>query len=466
MISTTINAKKFIPFFLTVCFASTIYGCESTAPEVKPPPVKTTPTQYGSPFDGVPEVEDVAMYEVNPRVFSSSQNLTGITSRLDSIKGLGTNVVWLMPIYQTGTDRSVGSPYAIKDYLKIHPDYGTIDDLRALVEKAHGLGMAVMLDWVANHTAWDHAWMRNSGWYETDANGNVIIPPGTNWQDVAELNYDNANMRMEMIEAMKYWILEANVDGYRCDYAEGVPLDFWQAAIDTLRNIPDREILLFAEASDKKLLSTGFDMTFGWAFYGKLWEVYNNGSSAGEIYLAHKSEYNGLAAGKHIVRWTSNHDENAWENTPLETFQGEDGAFGAFVLAATMGGVSLIYNGQEVGETQKLPFFEGNFTSIAWNLNPVYAATYKRLMIFRAQSEAIRGGILQNYTNPDVSAFVREGANEEVLVLVNVRDSQSEFVVPDEFINTTWTNVLEDQQSIELMDKVVLQPFQALVLRK
>ena len=143
------------------------------------------PVQYGIPFSEVPEVQDVVLYEVNPLAFSSQQNIDGITSRLDEIKSLGVNVVWLMPIYPTGELKSVGSPYAVKDYTSINPDYGTLEDLRELVDEAHTKGMAVMLDWVANHTSWDNEWIENKSWYTTDESGNITYPE--TWQDVADL---------------------------------------------------------------------------------------------------------------------------------------------------------------------------------------------------------------------------------------------------------------------------------------
>lgn len=215
---------------ITFTIALMAIACQKEEPVavVDPPEPELEPQQYGAPFASVPDIADIQLYEVNPRVFSPKRNLDGITARLEALQQLGVNVVWLMPIYQTGSVKSVGSPYAVKDYWSIHPDHGNPEDLRELVDKAHALDMAVILDWVANHTAWDNAWISNKSWYAQDGGGNIIHPPGTNWQDVAELNYDNTDLRREMIKAMKYWVLEANVDGYRCDFASGVPIDFWR----------------------------------------------------------------------------------------------------------------------------------------------------------------------------------------------------------------------------------------------
>ena len=174
-----------------------------------------TTTVYGTPFQNLPEIDDIIMYEVNERAFSTSGNLQGVINRLDSIKALGVNVIWLMPIHPIGTINSVNSPYCVKNYFEVNPEFGTLADLRKLVEEAHNRNMAVIIDWVANHTAWDNPWIDSTKWYTQDGNGNIISPAGTNWADVADLNFSNQNMRLEMIKAMRYWILTANIDGYK-----------------------------------------------------------------------------------------------------------------------------------------------------------------------------------------------------------------------------------------------------------
>ncbi|MCB0841146.1 MAG: alpha-glucosidase C-terminal domain-containing protein [Bacteroidetes bacterium] len=436
--TTSIYLRFSFLFFLII-----LIGCKKE-PEVVPPTPDPQPQQYGTPFTKVPATEDIVMYEINLRVFSSSRNIQGAIARLDSIKALGINTVWLMPIYPTASVKSVGSPYAIKDYESVNASLGTLADLRTFVEKAHELDMAVILDWVANHTAWDHEWITDKSWYAQDNAGNIIIPPGTNWQDVAELNYDNQDMRHAMIKAMKYWILEANVDGYRCDFATGVPGDFWKSAIDTLRNIPNREIIMFAESDDKTLLNADFDMVFGWPFYGKLVEIFD-GQSAGQLYSTHQNEYSGLTDGQEVVRWITNHDQHAWDGTPQQIFKSEKGAMAAFVLASTMGGVPLLYNGQEVAVPQQLPFFEGNNVTINWDLNPEIKAEYKRLLQFRNQSSVLKQGNLAFYSNNDVVTFQKTSGSEEILVMVNVRNNTVNYSLPAAFANSTWKNVFTNE---------------------
>ncbi len=228
------------------------------------------------------------------------------------------------------------------------------------MKEAHARDMAVILDWVANHTSWDNAWIQNKTWYTQDGSGNIISPAGTGWNDVADLNFATSAMRKEMISAMTYWVLEANVDGFRCDYADGVPTTFWKQAIDALRAIPDRDLIMFAEGGSKDLYNSGFDLIFGWNFYGKLKEVYTNNATVNNVVSANNSDYSAMPAGKQILRWISNHDDNAWDDTAVNIFKGQDGALAAFVVTSYMGGVPLIYNGQEVGFNLKLQFFQNS----------------------------------------------------------------------------------------------------------
>ncbi|MEY3598605.1 MAG: hypothetical protein RL521_1027, partial [Bacteroidota bacterium] len=265
--------------------------CPDPKPEVTETPDPSGYTQYGLPVDSVPNGRDMVMYEVNLRAFSASGDLQGVLSRIDELDSLGINTIWLMPIHPIGTVNSVNSPYSVKDFKAVGAEFGSLEDLRELTDAAHSKGMFVIMDWVANHTAWDNAWVTaHPDWYTQDANGNIIWPAGTNWQDVADLNYDNNEMRLAMIDALKFWVMEANVDGYRCDHADGVPNDFWQSAIDELRALPNRKLIFLAEGSGVGLLNAGFDMTFGWDFYNGLKNVYN-GSPASGLLAIHNAEY-------------------------------------------------------------------------------------------------------------------------------------------------------------------------------
>ncbi len=422
------------------CILIILLGCkddENPAPTPEPPdPVDTV--DYSKPFAGVPVTSDIVMYEINERAFSASGDFNGILGRLDSIKALGVNVIWLMPVHPIGEINSVNSPYSVKNYQEVNPEYGDLEDLKNLVVESHKRGMAIMLDWVANHTAWDNPWIENEDWYTQDGNGNIIHPSGTNWQDVADLNYSNDEMRLAMISAMKYWIFNANIDGFRCDAADFVPYSFWKQAIDSLLNIPGRDLILLAEGARDNHFDAGFQMTFGWDFFNRNKNVFQNNQPATGYSLTHQNEYNNVPEGRHILRFTSNHDECAWNDTPIGLFGGIDASMAAFVISAYMGGVPLIYNGQEVGCPIKLPFFSNS--QIDWTLNPDIFQEYKRIIGLRKSNIALRSGVLNDFSDSDVVAFIRESSDNEVLVFVNTRNSTKTFDLPENILNTNWTD--------------------------
>ena len=205
---------------------------------------KTTVTPLPVNNNFVPaETADIVMYEINPLAFSAGKNIQGIINRLDNIKALGINTIWIMPIYPVGAVNSFGSPYCVKDFKAVKSSLGTLADLKNLIELAHTRKIAVILDWVANHTAWDNQWIYDHpSWYTHNASGQIISPSGTNWNDVADLDFSNQSMRLAMIDAMKFWVTNANIDGFRCDAADFVPYDFWLQANTALKAIPDKKI--------------------------------------------------------------------------------------------------------------------------------------------------------------------------------------------------------------------------------
>ena len=434
--------KTFIKFILPVFILVIFFSCEKesvTPPDENIENITQPYTQYGTPFGSIPENEDIVMYEVNLRAFSSDGDIQGVINRLDEIKALGVNVIWLMPIHPIGETNSVNSPYSIKDYKAVSSEYGTLEDLRTLTNEAHQKGMAVIMDWVANHTAWDNDWIENKDWYSQDGQGNIIHPAGTNWEDVADLNYSNLNMRKAMIDAMTYWIFEANIDGYRCDFADGVPFEFWQTALDTLSTIPDRQYVFLAEGQRLDHFQAGFNLNFGWSFYGQLKSVFN-GQNASNLFSTHNSDYSVIPSGKHLLRFTTNHDESAWDNTPIVLFNGVDGSLAASVITIFTGGVPLFYTGQEVGRSSKVPFFSNS--PINWNANPGMLEAYKKLMNFYKGSNVAKIGTNTNHGNTNVVCLKKLYNSEKLLIIVNVRNSIVDFSIPAELQYSNWTNVL------------------------
>ena len=449
-------------------------GCKKDSPTppdpIVVPPVSTTPTppQYGTPFAGVPNREDAVIYQVNMRAFSAGGNFAGVTARLDSIKNLGANVVYLMPIYPVGQLRGVNSPYAVQDYRAVNAEFGTLTDLRTLVDAAHQRGLTVLLDWVPNHTAWDHAWISaHPDWYLQNASGTIQSPPGTPFTDVAQLNFNSAPMRAELISAMKSWVFTANVDGFRCDYADSPAIsasDFWKQAVDTLRSVKTHKLLLLAEGTRSSNFTSGFDYNFGFSFYGGIYNVYHNGSSATAFDALNTSEYASATGTQQVVRYITNHDVNGSDGTPVGLFGGDAGAMSAFVVASCYKGVPMVYNGQEVGMTTPITF---PFTSVKvnWNAHPEVTRAYRQLLKARAVSAALRRGKSTAYSTASVCAFTKTAGSEQVFVLANVRNLATTYPVPAALAGTTWTNALTGA-SATVAATVPLPAYGYLVLKK
>ena len=438
-------------------------ACREKSNCCEPAPCPTCWQQYGSPFSDVPQTEHILLYEMNVWNQTSTGTLKAAEAHLDSLVALHINTVWLMPIFPQGELNSVGSPYCVKDYLGVHPRYGDLEAIRDFVELAHAKGIAVILDWIANHTAWDHPWVaEHPDWYSQDGDGQIIIPPGTNWQDVADLNFDADSMRLAMISALKYWVLEANIDGFRFDAADMVPQDFWSQAIDSLEAIPGRELILLAEGARADHYQAGFDLTYGWSFYGKLRDILVNNATASQLVSAHNQEYTDWPACTQRVRFATNHDESAWDATPFTLFGGQDAATAAHVCATFMGGIPMVYTGQEVGETGTSSFFQKD--PVAWGLHPGMKQTFQDLFGIYAASEAAQTGSIKSYGHSDVVCFKRTAGADELLVFVNMRNQSVTMNLATELKNTTWSDALT-ASSTALGTSLTLGPHEYLILQ-
>lgn len=448
--------------------ATLLLGCKKDSPaDPATPPTTTdeTPTQYGTPFAGVPDRQDAVIYQVNMRAFSQAGTFAGVTARLDSIKSLGVNVVYLMPIFPVGALRGVNSPYAVRDYRAVGAEFGNLTSLRALVDGAHQRNMAVMLDWVANHTSWDHAWItEHPDWYLRNAVGTILSPPNTNYTDVAQLNFNSPAMRLAMISAMKSWVYSANVDGFRFDYADAPPVDFWAQAVDTLRRIRTHKLLLLSESGRNANFSAGFDYNFGFNFYDALKRVYRGGSAT-QLDASTATEYTGATGTQQVVRYITNHDVNGSDGSPVDLFGSHQGAMSAFVIAACYRGVPMIYNGQEAGMSAAIPF---PFTSVKvnWGARPDVTRAYRQLLAARAASPALRAGTPTTFSSTDVCAVRKTAGTEQALILVNVRNAAVQYPVPTALQGgSTWTNALQGG-SVTLGTQVSLPAYGYLVLKR
>ena len=426
-------------------------------------PTEPYPSQYGKPFKHVPDRRDVTMYQVNMRSFSKSKDLKGVTARLDSIKALGVNVIYLMPIFPVGTLRSVNSPYATRNYDSVGKEFGTLQDLRDLVDGAHKRKIAVLMDIVANHTSWDHPWITNKSYYELDTAGNIKYP--MTWRDVAQLNFKNSYVRLSLIRSMKSWVYKANIDGFRCDYANGPPIDFWKQVLDTMKNIKTRKLIMFAEGNRPEHFAAGFDYNFGFNFFGNLKSIYSRNRSVRSIDTMNVREYKGtVEEGQAIVRYLTNHDVNGSDGTALDLFGGKKGSMAAFVVVAYMKGIPMIYNGQEVGTPFRLtfPFMS---TTVDWTLNNHdITADYKKIIAFRNKNEAIRRGELTSYSDDDVCVFTKIKGGKKVLVLSNLRNKKVTYTLPSILVNTTWNDAFSKTKTT-LKTTLTLEPYSYFVYK-
>jgi cyclomaltodextrinase / maltogenic alpha-amylase / neopullulanase len=368
-------------------------------------------------------VKDAVIYEIYERQYSQKGDFNSITADLDRLKNLGVTVLWLMPIHPVGKLKAkgtVGSPYAVQDFYAINPDYGTKDDLKKLVAEAHKRGLKVIIDIVANHTSWDSVMMKTKGFHTTNDKGE-IIPPVPDWADVADLNYNNPELRKYMIEMLKTWVRDYDLDGFRCDVAGFVPTDFWDQARAEVDKIKADTIWL-AEWESPDLLSKAFNLDYSWENHGILTQVLQGQKPALEIRRIWMEQNAKYQKGALRMRFSDNHDERR----AIARF-GEKGALAAQALAFTLDGVPMIYNGMEAGDVtesgapalfEKLP--------INWGFaerRPEFPKFYKAMIDLRKNSIALRRGDLTWLKNSDearVLTFVRKSGNEELLVAINM----------------------------------------------
>ena len=371
-------------------------------------------------------VKDAVIYEIFPRAFSQKGDFNSITADLDRLKNTGVTVLWLMPVHPIGREKAkgtIGSPYAVKDYYAVNPDYGTSADLKRLVSEAHRRGLKVIIDIVANHTAWDSVMMKNPAFYTKNERGE-IIPPVPDWADVADLNYDNPQLRKYIIEMLKMWVRDYDLDGFRCDVAGFVPTDFWETARAEVDKIKPDTIWL-AEWESPDLLVKAFDLDYSWANHSALTEVLQGNKPATEIRRVWEEQKAKFPKNALRMRFSDNHDERR----AIARF-GEKGALAAQALVFTLDGVPMFYNGMEAGDTtesgapalfEKLPVF--------WRIQerrPDFPKFYKAMTELRRNSVALRRGDLVWLKNSDetrVLTFLRRQGDEEILVAINMTNA-------------------------------------------
>ena len=319
----------------------------------------------------VNQIKDGVIYEANIRQYSESGKFEDFTKDIYKLKDLGVKIIWLMPIHpisKTNRKGTLGSYYSISDYKAVNPEFGNKDDLDKLIKEAHKHDMLVILDWVANHTGWDHKWIKNKpDYYTKNENGEITDPinPTTGeswgWTDVADLNFDNMEMQNEMIKAMEYWVKEHDIDGYRLDAAHSCPVSFWKKSIERLKKI--KNVLMLAESDGYHTggfeLIELFDMSYNWSGHHVLNRIYKKENNSEDLKLNINRNLNDYSSKHILMNFTSNHDENTWAGTVFDRYG--DGAKTFAALTYFLPGIPLIYNGQEYGLNKRLEFFEKDF---------------------------------------------------------------------------------------------------------
>ena len=397
-----------------------------------------TPNQPSTPEAGK-KVSSQVVYEANPRFFATENCLNALSAQLSRISNLGCDILWIMPICEPSTaPQSVGSPYSIKNYEAINPKYGTISDLQNLVKSAHNLGMKVILDWVPNHTGWDNPWITEHPDWFMQRNGQIISPPGQNWADVAQLNYQNPEVAPAMASAMEYWVKETDIDGFRLDYADSpqIPSSFWTMLADNLKKLKT-DIILLAESSNYSFYNYGYDMIYDWNSAPTISSAFRGGKPTSVVEEAEGALGN-VPEGKSILRYVFNHD--TMSENGIDTYYGSINALpAAYVCASMLNGTPLIYSGMDAkGLTGTQSFF--NYKQITFNdeLTPVYKAIN---MAFK-QSAEVRGGNLANISTSEVIAFTRKLNNHTLLVVVNPSNKSVTISTPMAIVGLNVTDLI------------------------
>lgn len=385
---------------------------------------------------------DAVLYELNLRHFTPEGTLAAAATHLERLRDLGIDIVWLMPVHPIGEVNrkgTLGSPYAVRDHRAVNPEFGTLDDLRTFVDRAHDLGLRVILDWVVNHTAWDHHLVdEHPEWYARDWRGDFRPTPWWDWSDIIDLDYAVDGVAEWMIDAMVYWVREFDVDGFRCDVAGFVPTAVWERARRTLEGI--KPVFLLAEWEDRDLHRGAFDATYAWSWFEAVHDIARGRADVTALYRYYS--WNEKAYPDHALRMThvENHDRNAWDGTQFELFG--DALEAAVVLSVVGDGMPLLHNGQEAGNPKRLAFFERD--PIEWRPHPL-GELYRSLFAFKHRTRALWNGAhgarmvrVPNDAEPRVLSFVRRGHHDAVLALFNFTGAEARVRLGDGPLQGEW----------------------------
>lgn len=370
----------------------------------------------------VPEwSKNATIYEVNVRQFTPEGTFNAFAKHLPRLKEMGVDIIWLMPIHPIGEKNrkgGLGSYYAVRNYEEVNSEFGTLGDFQQLVKDAHALDMKVIIDWVANHTAPDNVWVDqgHKDWYTLDSLGNLQPTIGTDWWDVADLNYENREMRKAMIESMKFWLKNADIDGFRCDVAGWVPMDFW---IDARKELDAVKPIFFLAESEGADQHQAFDMTYGWELHHVMNDIAKGKKTKADVLTYFKK--NTYKKSDYRMHFTSNHDENSWNGTEMERMG--DARFAMAVFAATIEGMPLVYNGQETALDKRLRFFDKD--TIDW-FKMDLVSFYSTLLHLKRDNPALWNGeyggstVFHSSGTSSILLYSRQLGKNRVVVAINM----------------------------------------------
>ena len=420
--------------------------------------------------------KDAVIYQINTRQFTEEGTFNAAKDELPRLKDLGVDILWLMPIHPIGEVNrkgTLGSPYSVKDYYGVNPELGTLEEFKAFVAAAHAQDMKVIIDWVANHSAWDNPLVeQHPEWYVTDWKGDFVPTPWTDWADIIDLDFDQPGLRKYMTEALVYWVKDVGIDGYRADVAGFVPLDFW---VEVRRQLDEiKPVFMLAEWQQRDLHAEAFDATYGWAWKEAAQDVAAGRGDAGRLRGFYSEDLLTWPDDAYRMLYTSNHDQNAWEGTPYE-FYG-DAYKTMMALQFVSRGIPLIYNGQEAGNTKRLEFFEKD--TIAWRDSGMNTHI-KALIELKTENEALWNGAAGGMTIPvstdnpgQILSFAREKNGNSVVAIFNMTDRPASFELTDGPVQggdyNTITNdaVHSDMSALKFGENKTLAPWGYLILTR
>ena len=425
-----------------------------------------------NPYQSTPYVKlkhpewskNATIYQINTRQFTQEGTFRAAEKHLPRLKELGAVILWLMPVHEIGVVNrkgSLGSPYSVKDYYSVNPEFGSLEDLKHFIQVAHELGMYVILDWVANHTAWDNNLVtEHPEWYVRDWKGDFSPTPWWDWPDIIDLDFQQPGLRKYMTDTLKYWVSEADIDGYRCDVAGFVPTDFWNNARKELDAI--KPVFMLAEWEARDLHEEAFDMTYAWSWNDVVHQITMGKTDLTSLFVYYAWNEKAYPPNCMRMMFVSNHDKNSWEGTEFEQFGA--GLEAAIVLSVVGDGMPLIYNGQEAGNTKRLEFFEKD--PIQWREHPL-GDLYRSLFALKKENTALWNGswgatMIQviNSSPTRVLSFVRQNERDKVFAVLNFSDEPQTVAFDEHLYYGGYTDYFSKEQ-VELLgsSRLTLEPW-------